>query len=245
MSQGRPDSGTTLGSRKERQVSTESASASVNTSSDSGHEENFAPIRSAPSKEPDAGTEEAQITDRSLAETLTRRRSYASGHEGEAWEGIEQQISRLFGRERKANSEEEKTRHAGVVWKHLTVKGVGLGAALQPTNGDIFLGIPRLITRLLTRGRKSTGAGKPDIRTILDDFTGCVRPGEMLLVLGRPGSGCSTFLKVIGNQRYGYESIDGDVEYGGTDSATMAKSYRSEGENFAIHFRVCFLTDWN
>lgn len=58
---------------------------------------------------------------------------------------------------------------------------------------------------------------------------GCVRPGEMLLVLGRPGSGCSTFLKVIGNQRYGYESIDGDVLYGGTDSSTMAKNYRSEG----------------
>lgn len=51
----------------------------------------------------------------------------------------------------------------------------------------------------------------------------------MLLVLGRPGSGCSTFLKVIGNQRSGYESIEGDVRYGGTDSASMAKKYRSEG----------------
>jgi hypothetical protein len=51
------------------------------------------------------------------------------------------------------------------------VKGVGLGAALQPTNGDIFLGLPRLIKRLLTRGRNGTGAGKPSIRTILDDFS--------------------------------------------------------------------------
>lgn len=58
---------------------------------------------------------------------------------------------------------------------------------------------------------------------------GCVRPGEMLLVLGRPGSGCSTFLKVLGNQRNGYESVEGDVRYGGTDSETMAKNYRSEG----------------
>lgn len=60
---------------------------------------------------------------------------------------------------------------------------------------------------------------------------GCVRPGEMLLVLGRPGSGCSTFLKVLGNQRAGYEAIDGTVEYGGTDSETMAKQYRSEGKS--------------
>jgi ABC-type multidrug transport system ATPase subunit len=51
----------------------------------------------------------------------------------------------------------------------------------------------------------------------------------MLLVLGRPGSGCSTFLKVIGNQRSGYESVEGDVRYGGTDSTAMAKNYRSEG----------------
>ena len=53
----------------------------------------------------------------------------------------------------------------------------------------------------------------------------------MLLVLGRPGSGCSTFLKVIGNQRAGYESIDGEVTYGGTDAETMAKMYRSEGKS--------------
>ncbi|KAJ6127139.1 CDR ABC transporter [Penicillium sp. IBT 18751x] len=228
MSQDRPESGTTLGSGKERRASTESAPASIETSSESGQEKEFAPIRSAPTNQPNGDIEGAPLTDGSLARTLTRRRSYASGHEGEEWAQIERLISRMFGEERKANSEEEKTRHAGVVWKNLTVKGVGLGAALQPTNGDFFLGIPRLIRNLLTRGRKSTGAGKANIRTILNDFTGCVRPGEMLLVLGRPGSGCSTFLKVIGNQRFGYESIDGDVRYGGTDSSTMAKSYKSE-----------------
>ncbi|OJJ30431.1 hypothetical protein ASPWEDRAFT_121427 [Aspergillus wentii DTO 134E9] len=160
---------------------------------------------------------------------LSHRRSHPSGHgEEEDLEQVGRLISRMFGQERRANSEEEKTRHVGVVWKNLTVKGVGLGAALQPTNGDVFLGIPRLIKGLFTRGGKGAGSGKPPIRTILDDFTGCVRPGEMLLVLGRPGSGCSTFLKVLGNQRNGYESIEGDVHYGGTDSKTMAHKYRSE-----------------
>lgn len=60
---------------------------------------------------------------------------------------------------------------------------------------------------------------------------GCVRPGEMLLVLGRPGSGCSTFLKTIGNQRSGYKSVEGDISYGGTDANTMADKYRSEGKS--------------
>ncbi|KAJ5168761.1 CDR ABC transporter [Penicillium canariense] len=222
------DSETTLGVRQNASPSSESIPASASSASRSNASENFAPIQSATSRGPDGYSEGENLNDAQLAKTLSQRRSYASGHEGEEWAQIERLISRMFGHERKANSEEEKTRHAGVVWKNLTVKGLGLGAALQPTNGDIFLGLPRLIKRRLTRGRKGAGAGKPEIRTILNDFTGCVRPGEMLLVLGRPGSGCSTFLKAIGNQRYGYESIDGDVRYGGTDSVTMEKNYRSE-----------------
>jgi ABC-type multidrug transport system ATPase subunit len=43
----------------------------------------------------------------------------------------------------------------------------------------------------------------------LKNFKGVVKPGEMVLVLGRPGSGCTTFLKVISNQRYGYTKVDG------------------------------------
>lgn len=61
----------------------------------------------------------------------------------------------------------------------------------------------------------------------------------MLLVLGRPGSGCSTFLKVIGNQRAGYENIDGDVFYGGEDAEVMANKYRSEG----VTYSACSLDD--
>jgi ABC-type multidrug transport system ATPase subunit/ABC-type multidrug transport system permease subunit len=133
----------------------------------------------------------------------------------------------MFGRTRQEGSEEEKTRHLGVVFKNLTVKGMGAGAALQPTVGDIFLGLPRLIKNVITRGPRQA-AGKPPVRTIIDDFSGCIKPGEMLLVLGRPGAGCSTFLKVIGNQRFGYEDISGEVTYGGTDAKTMGKKYRSE-----------------
>ena len=50
----------------------------------------------------------------------------------------------------------------------------------------------------------------------------------MLLVLGAPGSGCTTFLRTIANQRSGYTSIDGNVEYGGIDAKTFAKLYRGE-----------------
>lgn len=140
---------------------------------------------------------------------------------------INKLMSRMFGHTRQEASEEEKTRHLGVIFKNLTVKGQGLGAALQPTAGDFFMNPVRLLKNLFTRGPKAA-AGKPPVRTLIDDFSGCIKPGEMLLVLGRPGSGCSTFLKMLGNQRFGYEEITGDVRYGGTDADEMAKKYRSE-----------------
>ncbi|KAF2191656.1 hypothetical protein K469DRAFT_487704, partial [Zopfia rhizophila CBS 207.26] len=138
---------------------------------------------------------------------------------------INKLMAKIFGRIRQKQSEEERTRHLGVIFKNLTVKGQSLGATIQPTVGDVLLGLPRVLEGLFKRG--ATG-GNPSIRTILNKFTGCIRPGEMLLVLGRPGAGVSTFLKVIGNQRYGYERVDGKVAYGGEDAETMAAKYRSE-----------------
>ncbi|KAI4177704.1 MAG: hypothetical protein LQ343_000167 [Gyalolechia ehrenbergii] len=175
------------------------------------------------------------LTDDDIFRVLSRRRTNTSDHHGseltpvitqEEQAEIERLMSRMFGRNRRENSEEEKTRHVGLMFKNLTVKGMGLGAALQPTLSDPFLGLPRFLTKLFSKGQSASS--KPPIRTILNDFTGCVRPGEMLLVLGRPGSGCSTFLKVLANQRFGFESITGDVTYGGTDAKEMGKNYRGE-----------------
>ena len=204
----------------------------------------FAPIKTAASTMPTGrpGLQKrtsSRMTEDDLFRVLSRRMTNQSGRQasfmtedeasaaGEEQAEIERLMSRMFGKNRQAHSEDEKTRHVGVVFRNLTVKGMGLGAALQPTLGDPFLAIPRKLAALLTGGPKKV-AGKPPIRTIFNDFTGCVRPGEMLLVLGRPGSGCSTFLKVLANQRFGYESVDGDVTYGGTDARTMGKHYRGE-----------------
>ncbi|WKT48125.1 hypothetical protein QSH57_013030 [Fusarium oxysporum f. sp. vasinfectum] len=128
---------------------------------------------------------------------------------------------------RQQQSEEEKTRHSGVIFRNLTVRGVGLGSSLQPTVGDFFLGLPRKLGKLFTKGPKAAMA-KPPVRDLISNFDGCVRPGELLLVLGRPGAGCSTFLKTFCNQRAGFESVEGQVTYGGTDASTMAKDFRGE-----------------
>ena len=170
-------------------------------------------------------------TEEDLFRALSRRRTNATGRseaeELEESQEIERLMSKMFGRARQEHSEEEKTRHSGVVFRDLTVQGVGLGASLQPTVGDIFAGIPRKLKNLFTGGVKAASA-KPPVRELLSHFDGCVRPGELLLVLGRPGSGCTTFLKTFCNQRSGFEAVKGDVSYGGTDASQMAKHFRGE-----------------
>ncbi|EGG25222.1 hypothetical protein DFA_03470 [Cavenderia fasciculata] len=62
---------------------------------------------------------------------------------------------------------------------------------------------------------------------ILHNINAFVKDGEMLLVLGRPGSGCSTLLRLVSNQRESYVAIKGDVSYGGLPSKKWSK-YRGE-----------------
>ena len=65
-------------------------------------------------------------------------------------------------------------------------------------------------------------------RDLIHDFSGVVRDGEMLLVLGRPGSGCSTFLKAITNKRESFADVEGEVHYGGIHAEEQKKNYRGE-----------------
>ncbi|XMA19034.1 hypothetical protein WAI453_011825 [Rhynchosporium graminicola] len=138
---------------------------------------------------------------------------------------LDKHMDKIFGRTRQKESEEEKTRHLGVIFKNLTVKGQSQGNSIQPTMGDVFLGIPRALQSFSQRGAADAS---PAMKTILNKFTGCIRPGEMLLVLGRPGAGVSSFLKVIGNQRKGFERVEGRVSYGGEDADVIASRFRSE-----------------
>jgi ABC-type cobalamin/Fe3+-siderophores transport system ATPase subunit len=64
------------------------------------------------------------------------------------------------------------------------------------------------IPRAIQEGRH----GAP-LKTIIDNSHGCAKPEEMLLVLGRPGAGCTTLLKMLANRRMGYAGVIGDVSW--------------------------------
>ncbi|KAI8933315.1 hypothetical protein NX059_009940 [Plenodomus lindquistii] len=118
-----------------------------------------------------------------------------------------------------------KSKRIGVAWDGLTVSGIGGVKNYVKTFPDAFVSFFNVFetaTSLLGLGKK----GKEF--DILKDFKGVAKPGEMVLVLGRPGSGCTTFLKVIANQRYGYTKVDGKVLYGPFESDFFEKRYRGE-----------------
>ncbi|KAH9823546.1 ABC-2 type transporter-domain-containing protein [Melampsora americana] len=112
----------------------------------------------------------------------------------------------------------------GVIFSDLAVLGIGgvkLPIRTYPSAiKDHILSPITMITRQFKK--------PPPPKTILSGFNGFVRPGQMCLVLGRPNAGCSTFLKVIANQRGGFVDVTGKVNYGGIDAETMAKRYKGE-----------------
>ncbi|KAG2006802.1 multidrug resistance protein 1, variant 2 [Coprinopsis cinerea AmutBmut pab1-1] len=115
---------------------------------------------------------------------------------------------------------EIKPRTLGVVFSDLRVVGLGASASFQPTLGS-FLN-PLILFKTLLSLRH------PPLRDIITNFEGVVRPGEMLLVLGRPGSGCTTFLKLLANHRSGYHSISGHISYDSHTPKEIAKHYRGD-----------------
>ncbi|THC91996.1 hypothetical protein EYZ11_008526 [Aspergillus tanneri] len=124
----------------------------------------------------------------------------------------------------------EPAKKVGVVFKNVTVKGVETGASFVRTLPDAVVGTfgPDLY-KLLCRFIPQLHFGKPPpVRDLLHDFSGAVREGEMMLVLGRPGAGCSTFLKAIANDRAAFAGVEGDINYGGLSAEEQHKHFRGE-----------------
>jgi ABC-type multidrug transport system ATPase subunit len=97
-----------------------------------------------------------------------------------------------------------KKQELGITWQDLSVQVVSSEAAVNET----------VLSQFNIPVKVKESRRKPPMRTILNKSHGCVKPGEMLLVLGRPGAGCTTLLKMLANRRGGYKSVEGDVRFG-------------------------------
>ncbi|KAG5953521.1 hypothetical protein E4U53_005296 [Claviceps sorghi] len=108
-------------------------------------------------------------------------------------------------------------RELGVTWTNLRVEARSAESAIHENILSQF-DIPKIV---------GESRRELPVKTILDNSHGCVKPGEMLLVLGRPGSGCTTLLNVLANKRRGYEKVSGDVFYGSL-KAEDARCYKGQ-----------------
>ncbi|MCJ1266994.1 hypothetical protein MMC22_006879 [Lobaria immixta] len=112
-------------------------------------------------------------------------------------------------------------RVAGVSYRNLNVHGFGALTDYQKTFSNVVLEVVGLFNRI-------TGRGQTKIQ-ILRDFEGLVKSGELLVVLGKPGSGCSTLLKTISGETHGfYIDKASNINYQGIPMEKMHQDFRGE-----------------
>lgn len=128
----------------------------------------------------------------------------------EAWH-IAQEVRRL---QDQLHTENSKPGKLGVTWQDLTVKGVCNDAMFNEN----------ILSQFIPFGK---GTKNVPTKTIIDSSFGCVKPGEMLLVLGRPGAGCTSLLNILSNRRLGYSEVEGQVSFG-TMNHREAEQYRGQ-----------------
>ncbi|GKZ32055.1 hypothetical protein AbraIFM66950_001164 [Aspergillus brasiliensis] len=127
---------------------------------------------------------------------------------------IDRLVANYLGRQTTSASE----RLGGVIFKDLSVIGAGVGRQRMSD-------VPETLRRLTTLANPATWLARKETpsRTILRRLTGTIREGEMLMIVGRPGSGCTTVLKALSNMRDEYLGMEGDVWYGSMDAPTASR----------------------
>ncbi|KAJ5153278.1 CDR ABC transporter [Penicillium canariense] len=109
----------------------------------------------------------------------------------------------------------------GIVFKQLNVYGSGAALQFQET-------VSTLLTAPLRLPQVIRDAHSPR-RRILKDFNGLLKKSELLLVLGRPGAGCSTFLKSLCGELHGLDlDTQSVISYNGMTQERMTKEFKGE-----------------
>ncbi|KAJ9247238.1 hypothetical protein DTO207G8_8210 [Paecilomyces variotii] len=130
------------------------------------------------------------------------------------------------------DSQAHPLRTLGVAFSNLNVHGFGSDTDFQKSVGNVWLEAVGLARRLMGRQQRKID--------ILQNLDGLVEAGEMLVVLGPPGSGCTTFLKTIAGETYGFHvDKNSGLNYQGVSAKQMASAFRGEAIYTAevdVHF---------
>lgn len=121
----------------------------------------------------------------------------------------------------------------GVVFSELSVTGAGATLHYQETVLSTFTLPFRKLAELMAGSNRPTAR-----RRILDRFDGLLQSDELLLVLGRPGSGCTTFLKTICQHMAGLRlEPKSNLHYEGISAEQMTTQYRGDLSTYCQYQR--------
>ncbi|KAF4555898.1 ABC-2 type transporter-like protein 6 [Elsinoe fawcettii] len=154
---------------------------------------------------------------------LELARTVTSKHEGNAYDPTHPDFDlpkwlRLT--VRRFDEQGVKAGRAGIFFKNLGISGSGSALQLQQTLASTLSPIQLA---------ESFSFAKSEHKQILQNFNGSLRSGELLLVLGRPGSGCSTFLKTMCGEMHGLNMDENStISYNGIPQDLMMKEFKGE-----------------
>ncbi|OWB74856.1 hypothetical protein B5S31_g4685 [[Candida] boidinii] len=128
-----------------------------------------------------------------------------------------------------------------VVFESLTVTGNNTSASTTLSTLEIlFYPVFSIRNALSKKYESDKHRPKPEkTRNIIRNATGYVKAGEMLLVLGRPGAGCSTMLKAVSGETRAFIKTEGSVSFNGIDQDTMMKRFKNQviyNPELDVHF---------
>nr|RBR01087.1 hypothetical protein FVER53263_10580 [Fusarium verticillioides] len=110
---------------------------------------------------------------------------------------------------------------AGVSWRNLSVHGFSDPTEFQKDVLNVIWRSPLAALDWFAKRKQKV--------KIITDFDGLVKSGELLLVLGRPGSGVSTLLKTIAGHTHGLHLDDSsEFNYQGIPWDLMHRNFRGE-----------------
>jgi len=181
----------------------------------------YAPIRTSTGRPMSRTQTRNSISDNH--ELMSLARTASSGWEGPSTDPTKPEFDMNKWLRRTLNTFDEegiRQKKAGIHFQDLTVSGSGAALQLQSTLGTMATA-PLRLGELFHSNKEH--------KQIIKNFNGSLKSGELMIVLGRPGSGCSTFLKTLCGELTGLNlNSQSNIHYNGIPQKQMMKEFKGE-----------------
>ncbi|KAJ3071327.1 hypothetical protein HDU98_005492 [Podochytrium sp. JEL0797] len=118
-----------------------------------------------------------------------------------------------------------------IAFRNLNIVGNALQDAHIHTVGSTVASVFQPAVQVLNYLKKTSDSLFPPKyveKDIISSITGVLKPGECVLVIGRPGAGCSSLLRTFSNHTRCFKEIRGDIKYSGFTSKEIHDQFRGE-----------------